>query len=471
MQNQSGDLPAHLPGINMEKMQRWFKGNNDLCISLLQTFDHEYGQTVRLMTRACEKNNLKWVRRTAHSIKGVAAIFGAQSLQHAAADLEQAAADGNLTANSGTITRFNDALAEVLGSISRIRRNETEEKKFAPPAHRMAKARHRILIVDDDPLTIDILVDVLGSEYETLVAENGRQGLRMVAQNAPDLILLDIMMPDMDGYAVCKLLKTNPKTRDIPVIFITALHEGADEYRGLDIGAIDYVIKPINPQIVKVRVKNHLNLRTAMLELEMLNRLALDANPNTGLPGNNSVAEAINQALSENHDICVIHADLDFFKPFNDKYGFARGDDVIRFTAGIFKDVIAGHNGQQGFIGHIGGDDFILLIGSDQCRRVCEEIIRRFDDGITRFYDQKDAQSGCIAAKDRQERNMVFPIMSISLAGVDLSQQAFRQYLEVNDACAEVKKRVKSIPGSCFHLDQRSPTGNSIHSESASPAR
>lgn len=133
----------------------------------------------------------------------------------------------------------------------------------------MQTSQSKVLIVDDERYNISLLVNILKSEYRTLVAKNGEEALkRSCAENPPDLILLDIMMPGIDGYEVCRRLKENPDTRNIPVIFITAMSQIADEARGLELGAIDYIRKPISPPIVRARVKNHLELKLSREQIE-----------------------------------------------------------------------------------------------------------------------------------------------------------------------------------------------------------
>jgi len=318
----------------------------------------------------------------------------------------------------------------------------------------IATQKQLILIVDDEKNNIDLLVNLLKKEYDTLVARSGRKAISLAQSvNPPDLILLDIVMPEMDGYEVCRVLQSNRYTKDIPIIFVTAMCEDDDEYKGLGLGAIDYITKPIRPAIVEARVKNHIQRHLALKELERLNRLALDANPSTGLPGNNSIADAITQAINEHRKVCVIHADLDFFKAFNDKYGFARGDDVIQFTGNLFRQMLSEINNEFAFIGHIGGDDFVLITPSSSCQEIAKKIIERFDQEIRKFYDAEDLNQNGILSVDRGGENQFFPIMSISLSGVDLSNEAFTKYIQVNDVCAEVKKIAKSTSGSCFFMD------------------
>ncbi|MBF0230774.1 MAG: response regulator [Desulfamplus sp.] len=133
-----------------------------------------------------------------------------------------------------------------------------------------------ILVVDDTEENIDILSDLLDDDYNVSVAMNGKDALEAVSENPPDLILLDIMMPEIDGYEVCKRLKANPATNDIPIIFVTAMSEVTNETKGLELGAIDYITKPINPSIVKSRIKNHLELQIARKELKQQNEILKD---------------------------------------------------------------------------------------------------------------------------------------------------------------------------------------------------
>ena len=314
----------------------------------------------------------------------------------------------------------------------------------------------KILIIDDSIEHIKILICLLEDRYDVYFAKSGAQGLELLAATNPDLILLDIVMPGMDGFEVCQLIKRHEKWQETPLIFISAQGEDNDETKGLELGAIDYIAKPFNPAIVKARIRNHLQLRAAMGELKRLYTLALDANPLTGLPGNNSIARHIEEKLQADGDSsCVIYTDIDNFKAYNDKYGFARGDEIIRFTAGILKSAVDKAGCSSSFVGHVGGDDFIMIIPSEHCLFVTEDIIRNFDRDIINFYNRQDTDMRCIQATDRRGQPQIFPIMSISIAGIDLSYRRYSSFLEVNDACAEMKRLAKSTPGSTVFFDQR----------------
>ncbi len=319
----------------------------------------------------------------------------------------------------------------------------------------------KILIVDDVPENIRMLMEILKQDYATIPATSGEFALEKVLSSPlPDLVLLDLLMPLMDGYEVCRRLKENPKTRDIPVIFITSVSETRDNARAFELGAMDYITKPFNTAIVKARVKTHVNMRRAMLELQRLYKIALDANPITGLPGNNSIRKAITRAFKNKSSQVLIYTDLDNFKVYNDIYGFARGDEVLLTTSAILKEaVLSIDTSGDAFIGHIGGDDFVLMVSADLSYSVAKRIIQRFDQQIRDFYKSSDIEAGFIVSENREGKLQQFPLISISMGGVDLSTGKYDHYLKINDACSEVKKKAKEIPGSVFFMNRRRNEG------------
>ena len=283
--------------------------------------------------------------------------------------------------------------------------------------------KHQILIVDDRVENLQILLSLLKEDYGVISAKTGIKALDKARKLKPDLILLDVVMPEMDGYEVCRRLKVNAATASIPVIFVTTRGEVSDETKGFELGSVDYIVKPISPPIVKARVATHLKLQDQLAELKRLYSMALDANPVTGLPGNSSIANRIKTALQQGEDVCVIYSDLDNFKAFNDKYGFALGDDVLLFTSNTFKQAV---KSPDAFIGHVGGDDFVIVIPKPLARETADKIMQRFDEGIVDFYSLEDVTAGCIQSVNRLGKPETFPLMSISLAGVDLISAGFQ---------------------------------------------
>ena len=310
------------------------------------------------------------------------------------------------------------------------------------------KEKKRLLVADTEILNLATLIGTLKDDYHVVVAKNGVEVFKQLKKNSIDMILLDTRFPDIDGFEICRRLKADKQTQEIPVIFITSQNSVTDEEKGFDVGAVDYIAKPFNAPTITVRIKNQLKLSTAIFELKRLNQLALDANPNTGLPGNNSIANEIQRVVAKKEAVCIIYADLDYFKIYNDTYGFARGDDVIVFTANVIKVAlqIAGCAGL--FLGHIGGDDFVIIVPAEKYAAVAEEIIRRIDQGVLEFYSAEDIERGYVVAMNREGEEKQHPLVSLSMGGVDLSKREVTTALEVIDICTEMKKMAKEQQGS-----------------------
>ena len=319
----------------------------------------------------------------------------------------------------------------------------------------MSEKKKEILIIDDSTDAIKVLIKVLTPEFTVYFSTDGFKGIEQAKDKKPDLILLDILMDKINGYEVCKLLKQDKETADIPVIFLTAVSESMDEAQAFSIGGADYITKPFVPVVVLARIRNHIKLTETLMELKRLYNIALDANPITGLPGNNSIKQAITKAIEANQEAFVFYADLDNFKAYNDDYGFANGDKVILFTSSLLQAVMKEFAITEGFTGHIGGDDFVLIIEKSKALDFAGRLIERFDQGIKEYYNDEDRANGYIVSINRKGEETNFPFVSISIAGVDLSQRDYSNYLQVSDICVELKHKAKQTAGSCLVIDQR----------------
>lgn len=237
-------------------------------------------------------------------------------------------------------------------------------------------ARATVLLVDDVPANLSLLSSILREDYRIQLATNGAKALELVATSAPDLILLDVMMPEMDGHEVCRRLKSNPDTRDIPVIFVTAQNQVEDEELGLTLGAMDYIHKPISPPIIKARVRNHIVLK---LQTDALKRLTL-IDGLTKVPNrrhfDDSLDNEMQRALRTQHPLSLLMIDVDYFKPFNDHYGHGVGDTcLIRIAQAMQAQV----SRPMDLLARYGGEEFVVLLpgtGLEGARTVAESLRR-----------------------------------------------------------------------------------------------
>ncbi len=216
-----------------------------------------------------------------------------------------------------------------------------------------------VLVVDDDPLNVKLLIGILESDYEVLFALNGQKAVELAQQYKPDLILLDVLMPGQTGYQTCQILKVNPTTQDIPVIFISSLTDDEDETKGLNCGAIDYISKPVKAAIVQSRVSHHLQLMHARHLLKQQATIYTL----TSIANRRRFDEFLLQAWRAMHreaaPLSIIMIDIDYFKPFNDYYGHAGGDDCLRKVATAMQKVIAR---PSDLLARYGGEEFVCIL-------------------------------------------------------------------------------------------------------------
>lgn len=236
--------------------------------------------------------------------------------------------------------------------------------------------RATILLVDDVPANLSLLSGILRDDYRIQLATSGPKALELVEAAAPDLILLDIMMPEMDGHEVCKRLKSNPKTRDIPVLFVTAQNQVEDEEQGLMLGAMDYIHKPISPPIIKARVRNHIALK---LQTDMLKRLSLVdglTNVSNRRHFDETLDNEISRALRTQNHLSLMMIDVDYFKPFNDHYGHGQGDQcLIRIAQAMQAEI----SRPMDMLARYGGEEFVVLLPGTGLEGACQvaEALRR----------------------------------------------------------------------------------------------
>lgn len=305
--------------------------------------------------------------------------------------------------------------------------------------------KERILTIDDDPDILDVLDLTLSEFYEVIQAPNGAEGLKLVQTKNPNLVICDFMMPIMTGKEFCKAMKKDVLLEHIPIIMLTGKGETKDMVGGIEAGADDYIVKPFEPSALLARIK---------MILRRTNR-NLDANPLTHLPGNTSIMEELQNRIANGKTFAIGYADLDKFKIYNDKYGFEKGDDVIREVARLLVNVVRSVGGSDSFIGHIGGDDFVFATNDDIVETVCKHIISEFDKIAPQFYNEEDRRTGYIMGKDRLGNEVKTGLLSISIGIVSNVHQPITHVAQISEKGAELKKYAKSFQESIFVRDQR----------------
>ena len=234
----------------------------------------------------------------------------------------------------------------------------------------------KLLVVDDQPINIQVMHQVFGADYQVFMATNGAQALGICQANPPDLVLLDVVMPGMDGFEVCSRLKASDATRNIPVIFVTAHTSAAQETHGLSVGAVDFISKPVNPAVVQARVKTHLTLK---FQSDLLRNLVfLD-----GLSGvynrryfDQQLGVEWGRASRNGAPLSIIMVDVDHFKLFNDRYGHQAGDDCLRQIALTLK---ADLRRPADLVARYGGEEFACILpdtGFDDALAMAREMER-----------------------------------------------------------------------------------------------
>jgi diguanylate cyclase (GGDEF)-like protein len=304
-----------------------------------------------------------------------------------------------------------------------------------------------ILVVDDDPdVARFIEVNLRAAGYEVHVASDGEEALTKAVEIRPDLILLDVMMPKLDGFEVAQRLRRDARTSSCSIIMLTAKALSADKVLGLSSGADDYIIKPFDPVELLARVKGTLRRAREMRALS----------PLTGLPGNIRIQEEIRRLVGdEPQSFGVLYVDMDNFKAYNDHYGFVRGDRAIQATARLIAEVVHELASPTAFVGHVGGDDFVIIVAPEVAEPVAAALCTRFDEEVPRLYDSLDLERGAVEIEDRQGTLQRYPLLSVSIGCVTTDKRHFAHFGEVVEIASEMKLVAKRKPGSSYAFDRR----------------
>lgn len=291
--------------------------------------------------------------------------------------------------------------------------------------------KSRLLVVEDDVDIANMLKIYFGSlGYDVEVAGRGSEALERTRSALPHLIVLDIMLPDIDGYEVCRTLRQSTRTSHIPVIFLTQKDERSDKLQGLELGADDYITKPFDIEELKLRVQGA--LRRA--ERESL------TDPRSGLPAGRLIEDQLRRTIRES-DWAYLDLRINYFEPFRDVYGFVAGDDVLRFTAMLLGEVVDELGTPNDFIGHAGGDNFVVITTEAAAPAIRQRLKERFAEEVQTHYNFLDRQQGYILVPNAEGKTEKVPLMTLAVGIVTPKMQSFADIREITELAAEMRRQ------------------------------
>ncbi|HJX81733.1 MAG TPA: response regulator [Candidatus Udaeobacter sp.] len=299
----------------------------------------------------------------------------------------------------------------------------------------MGKAR--LLVVEDD-IDIGNMLKIYfsGMDFDVDVAVRGSDALEKTKQVLPHLIVLDIMLPDIDGYEVCRNLRTSMRTSHIPVIFLTQKDERSDKLQGLELGADDYITKPFDIEELKLRVQGAIRRS----ERESL------TDPRSGLPAGRLIEEQLRRVIREK-GWALLDAGISHFDSFKNVYGFVAGDDVLRFSAMMIGEVVDEAGNLSDFIGHAGGDNFIIITTEEKAEAIKARLKERFDKEVQTHYNFMDRQQGFIQSPLADGTTGKVPFMNMLIGVVSPSRHSFADIREITELSAEARRQDDAAGG------------------------
>ena len=303
-----------------------------------------------------------------------------------------------------------------------------------------------LLVVDDDPFIARLLeIELRAAGYDVRVAADGALALDAARQRCPDLVLADVMMPNMDGFELTRRLRQDPRTATVSVIMLTARGLSADKLEGFAIGADDYIVKPFDTPELLARIRGVLRR----------SRDTRTQSPLTGLPGNVRIEEEIDARIERGEPFAILYADLDNFKAFNDHYGFMRGDEVIQASARLIGEAARAASSGSAFVGHVGGDDFVVVVEPSIAASIADEVVAAFDAAAPGFYEDDDRERGYVEVTNRRGELQRFGVMTLSMGIATTERRSFQHYAEAVAVATEMKRYTKGSETSSWTMDRR----------------
>jgi PleD family two-component response regulator len=288
----------------------------------------------------------------------------------------------------------------------------------------------RVLVVEDDSDISTLLKIYFESEgYSVVTAERGEAALEACRHELPSVIVLDIMLPDMDGYDVCRELRNTLRTSHIPIIFLTQKDERSDKIKGLELGADDYITKPFDVEELNLRVRNAI----ARSRVESL------TNPTTGLPSSQLIEEQLRR-LMRREDWGIIYVGIRNLDVFKEAYGFVAGEEVLRFAAMTLRQTVDNVGTINDFIGHVGSDEFIVIADRKRVSRVADELEQRFSSRVGTHYDWQARERGYLIVENEGGKEVKADLMALSVGVVTSDDGPFADIREITEAAASARR-------------------------------
>ncbi len=294
-------------------------------------------------------------------------------------------------------------------------------------------AKNKILLVDDDKDIAQMLgFFFIAKEYDFEFTTKGQDALDRVPTMLPQVILLDINLPDVDGYAVCKQLRTNSRTKHIPVIFLTEKDDRADRLAGLELGADDYITKPFDLDELGLRVSN---------SIRMAERMGL-TDTYSGLPGAQLVEEEL-RAMLKRDDWAYLDIKIEHYDAFKEKYGFVAGNEILRFMSLLLNEVVSKNGTPSDFIGHPGGDTFAIITSQKSEEKIVAALRRRFEDDVKSHYSFADREKGGIMIESEGGEKKLVSLMELSIGSINATRKV-NDIREVTEVAIERRRQDKA---------------------------
>ncbi len=291
-------------------------------------------------------------------------------------------------------------------------------------------SKPRLLIVEDDfDISNMLKIYFSGHNFDVEIAPRGNDALEKTRQHLPNLIVLDIMLPDIDGFEVCRILRTNTRTSHVPIIFLTQKDERSDKLQGLELGADDYITKPFDIEELKLRVQRAIT----RAEQQSL------TDPRSGLPSGRLIEDQLRRIIRQK-GWAFMDLRINHFETFKDVYGFVAGDDLLRFTAMLLGEVVDLYGTPNDFIGHPGGDSFIIVTAEENAPQIRQAVKSRFAEEVLAHYSFIDRERGYIVTINESAQQVKTPLMSLSVGVVSPSQFEFADIREITELAAEARR-------------------------------